>query len=98
MQKNAPPLTKSPLQRLHPSPNGETINRRGDPKKLTFQISPNPRACRSLSSTCKLEGFDAYLTYKKQAAANKRKPSAVLIAPTLRLHIEMLGFFIPFMA
>jgi hypothetical protein len=91
-------LTKIPLQRLHPSPDSETINRRIDPKKLTLQISPNARACRSLSSTYKLERFDAYLRYTKQAAANRREPRTVLIAPILLLQIEITGFFIPFMA
>jgi hypothetical protein len=33
----------------------------------------------------------------KRAAANKRKPSTVLITPILRLQIEIPGFFIPFM-
>jgi hypothetical protein len=45
-----------------------------------------------------LEGFDAYLMYRKPTAANKSKPSAVLIAPILRLQIAILGFFIPLTA
>ena len=87
-------MTKIPLQRFHPSPNSETINRRIDPKKLTLQISPNARAYRSLSDTCKGEGLDAYLSYTKQAAPNKRKPSTVLVTPIRLRQIEITGFFI----
>jgi|GEM_PF-3064252 hypothetical protein len=54
-----------------------------------LQISPNARACRSLSSTCKLEGFDAYLTYTKQAAANNRKPA-------LRKNLENYAYYAAF--